>query len=89
MTPDEIITLGAICDMLRSKGVVCFDGAGIKLQFAPLVGDGKAVDPIADLSKALAPELCACGCPEFVHGPGGCLRGCADSRCNPEEKEAS
>lgn len=86
MTPDEVKTIGTLCDTLRAKGVArfeCDDKGGVKFEFGPLES------PVAATASAPAPALsapCACGHMEWEHNDGACLRGCDAEKC--EERQA-
>jgi hypothetical protein len=78
LTPDDLKSVGALIDMLATKGVTEFSGHGVRIRL------GAA----PEAATPLEPEkpYCKCGCPPWEHnGAGECLKGCATTTCFPEK----
>lgn len=94
--------LGALIDLLRSKGVTHYAGPLTReptdAHPMPVFTDASGAFPSVTLELAplVAPddgkqpkpisENCACGCPLFAHINGLCGQGCAESLCTSQEK---
>lgn len=81
MSPEEMATIAKLCDMLRSKGVAIFEGAGVKIEFGALESDVIDAHP----GKTADVDMCRCGHPLYAHMNGGCIEGCEPEKCiDPE-----
>jgi hypothetical protein len=80
------VTLGALCDLLRAKGVRRYhgilDGAPCELEFLP-----PEAPPLKDSKPTVDAETCHCGHGLHAHNAGLCLLGCEPDKCaGPEMK---
>lgn len=77
----ELERLGALLDLLRSKGVRVFRETehGIDVEFEPTIIDHPDAKPAPD------PDRCACGHMTHEHSNGLCLHGCEPEACAPPE----
>lgn len=90
MLPDtDLVALGALVDLLKSKGVRRFRSGGVyssgnefvrlELEFEPTIVDHPDAKPAPD------PDRCACGHMAHEHSNGLCLHGCEPEACAPPE----
>lgn len=90
MVPDtDLAVLGALIDLLKSKGIRHFKSGGVylsgnefvrlELEFEPTVVDHPEAKPAPD------PDRCACGHMAHEHSNGLCLHGCEPEACAPPE----
>lgn len=85
MTDGELLTIGKLCDALRSRGVKFFEGGGVKIEFSAPVEVGAELGPQASLPSPT--DACRCGHPLHQHPEAVCLLGCPPEACiNPEVK---
>lgn len=82
----DLSALGALCDVLRSKGVRLYQAHGVlgsgiddlRLELEPVApGPPDAAKPEAD------PDVCRCLHPHFAHVNGLCTMGCDVEACAP------
>jgi hypothetical protein len=83
VTPEELAMLGKICDVLHSKRVTRFSGAGIEIELS-LADDFEANSKATEVP--VNPDICRCGHPLYAHMNGGCIEGCEPDKCLSEEE---
>lgn len=79
---DHLEKLGALIDLLRSKGVRVYRASETttELELEPTVVEHRAEKQQPD------PDLCSCGHLSHEHQDGLCLMGCDADACAPREK---
>lgn len=81
---NHLQALGALCDVLKSKGVISARLGDIELRFA-------SSDVILDVgaSEVEDQENCKCGHHAvYAHSNGACLHGCDLAICEPQDEKA-
>lgn len=82
----DLEPLSKLLDLLRTKGVMKFQGANYQVEFAPFV-DASPV-PAEKVLPQQDADNCKCGHALYAHVNGLCAMGCDVEKCAPKEGES-